>query len=290
MKTYHIISNPVAGKNKASKNLNEVETLLKAYDVQYETHISQGERDATRIARELTSAGATELIAVGGDGTLHEVLNGIEDPSSCNLGLIPSGTGNDFAEHIGLPLQTRDALSVILDGEAKSTDYLDVGGVRCMNVAGLGMDVDVLERCKKGKMKGKLKYLLSLVQSLFAFKGYNVEIQSEGVTQTRDVLIAAACNGEQFGGGIKICPVADSTDGKLNAIIVDCIGGKMKIIKAFMQLMKGKILEYPAATHFTCEKLRFLPKNPCTVQLDGELYTDLDFTVTLQKGLRFYRP
>ncbi len=290
MKTYHIISNPVAGKNKSLKNLCLIESVFKQRGLQYRTHTSAGERDATRIVRELTSAGEKEIIAVGGDGTLHEVLNGIYDPTVCNLGLIPSGTGNDFAEHLGLPMQAEDALSLILDGEATPTDYLEVGGVRCMNVAGIGMDVDVLERCKKGKLKGKIKYLLSLVQSLFAFKGYKVDIECEGVTQTRDVLIAAACNGNQFGGGIQICPVADSTDGKLNAVIVDCIGGKLKIIKAFLQLMKGKILQYPAASHFLCDSLRFLPEKPCTVQLDGELYKDLDFTVTLKKGLRFYRP
>ena len=157
-----------------------------------------------------------------------------------------------------------------------------------MNVAGLGMDVDVLERCKKGRMKGKPKYLLSLVQSLFAFKGYKVKIECEGAEQERDVLIAAACNGSQFGGGIQICPTAQVDDDKLNAVIVDCIGGKWKIIKAFIQLLKGKILEYPATTHFLCERLTFVPQTPCTVQLDGELYQNLDFTVEIKKGLCFY--
>ncbi|MBO5241003.1 MAG: diacylglycerol kinase family lipid kinase [Clostridia bacterium] len=289
MKKYHIISNPTAGKTKAKKSLELVENVFSERGASFETHLSESEKDATRIVRELTEAGETEIIAHGGDGTLHEVLNGLADPALCNLGLIPSGTGNDFAEKIGLPLEPVKAAELILNGEAKQTDYLDVGGVRCMNVAGLGMDVDVLERCKRGKMKGKIKYLLSLVQSLFAFKGIKVQIESEGVSEERDVLIAAACNGSQFGGGIRICPVADVTDKKLNAVIVDCIGGKMKIIKAFLQLMKGKILEYPLAKHFLCEKLKFIPAKPCTVQLDGELYTDLDFTVQLRSGLKFYR-
>ena len=291
MKKFHIISNPVAGKkkNKTKNTLELIESVFLKNGVDFQTHFSQGQKDATRIVRELTLAGETEIIAHGGDGTLHEVLNGIAEPARCNIGLIPSGTGNDFAEKIGLPLDPVKATELILNGEAKPTDFLEVGGVRCMNVAGLGMDVDVLERCQKGKMKGKMKYLLSLLQSLFAYKGIKVQIESEGVQEERDVLIAAACNGSQFGGGIRICPVADVADGKLDAVIVDCIGGKLKIIKAFMQLMKGKILEYPSAKHFTCDKLKFTPFSPCTVQLDGELYKDLDFTVQVGGGLKFYR-
>ena len=289
MKTYHIISNPFAGKTKAKNSLSEIESVFLKNGVKFETHLTQSEKDASRIAFELTSLGETEIIAHGGDGTLHEVLNGLADPASCNLGLIPAGTGNDFAEKINLPFEPSKATELILNGQAKDTDYLDVSGVRCMNVCGIGMDVDVLERCKRGKMKGKIKYLLSLVQSLFAFKGIKVQIESDGVFEERDVLIAAACNGAQFGGGIRICPVADVSDKKLNAVIVDCIGGKMKIIKAFLKLMKGKILEYPLTKHFLCDRLKFIPAKPCTVQLDGELYKDLEFNVQVKSGLKFYR-
>ncbi len=287
---YHIILNPTAGKKKSVKNLTVVERILAERGVDFEVHPTSAVHDATDIAKRLTLAGANELIVLGGDGTLHEVLSGIDNLATCRLGLVPSGTGNDFAGRVGIPMDVEKALKIILDGDTKPTDYLEVGGVRCMNVAGVGMDVEVLERCKKGKLKGKLKYLMSLVKSLFAYKGLPITIESEGQSEKRDVLIAAACNGTQFGGGIAICPVAEVDDGKMDVVIVDCIGGKMKIIKAFIQLLKGKILEYPAAKHFLCERVRFTPDTPCTVQLDGELYTDLHFDVKICKGLQFYRP
>lgn len=286
---YHIILNPVSGKKRALKNLRIVEKLFSERGVAYEVHKSQAVRDAEAIARRLTLQDEREIIVLGGDGTLHEVLNGLTDPAVCTLGLIPSGTGNDFAEKLGVSLDAEKATLAILDGEAKPVDYLEVGGVRSMNVAGMGIDVDVLERCQRGKMKGKLKYLFSLIRSLFAYKGYSVEIETEGRTEKKDVLIAAACNGSQFGGGIGICPTADIADGKMDVVIVDCIGGAWKIIKAFMKLMKGKILEYPLTTHFLCDKVRFIPKNPCTVQLDGELYRDLTFEAKICQGLKFYR-
>ena len=286
---FHIIFNPVAGKKKSEKNLAIVERIFRSRKVAYEVHKSNAVGDAQKITRELTKNGAQDIIALGGDGTLHEVLNGLAEPTACRLGLIPSGTGNDFAESIGIPENAEKATCRILDGEAKEINYLEIGGVRSMNVAGLGMDVDVLERCQKGKIKGKIKYLMSLIQSLFAFKGYKIQVESEEYAQEHDALIAAVCNGAQFGGGIQICPTAKPDDDKISVVIVDCIGGKIKIIKAFLQLMKGKILEYPATHHFLCERVKFIPAVPCTVQLDGELYKNLTFDVKICKGLKFYQ-
>ena len=285
---YNIICNPVAGKKKAFVNLRTIERVLTERGVPYKVHKSGGVHDAEYIARKLTEQGETEFIVIGGDGTLNEVLNGLKDPSVCKVGLIPSGTGNDFAARMGISLDAEKAILRILDGEAKPVDYIDVSGTRSMNVAGLGMDVDVLERCQRGRMRGKLKYLMSLIKSLFAFKGYRVKIVGEGVEQTRDVLICAVCNGAVFGGGIKICPEADPTDGLMNVVIVDCIGGKWKIIKAFIELMKGKVLEYPLTTYFKAESVEFIPENACPIQLDGEVYQNHEFKATICKGLKFY--
>ena len=84
-------------------------------------------------------------------------------------------------------------------------------------------------------MKGKMKYLFSLLQSLFAFKGYRIEMESDGKKESHSALIAAVCNGAQFGGGIPICPAAEVDDGKFDVIVVDCIGGVWKIIKEHSQ-------------------------------------------------------
>ncbi len=286
---YHIILNPVAGKKRARKNLAVIERILNERKIPYEAHITGAANDAKETVRRLTADGVEDILVLGGDGTLHEVLNGLVDPTKCRLGLIPSGTGNDFATKIGLPTDPEKAILKVIDGEAKPTDYLEVSGIRCMNVCGMGMDVDVLERCNRGKKKGKLKYFWSLLHSLFTFKGIPVTVSADGREEKRNALIAAACNGTQIGGGIAICPVAEVDDHKIDVVIVDCIGGKWKIVKAFMKLMKGKILEYPATSHFLCDRVTFTPDAPRTVQLDGELYENLIFDVRLKKGLAFYR-
>ncbi len=286
---FNLIYNPVAGKHKAFKNLQAVERVLKERNVEYQILKSGGVHDAQYIANKLTKEGHTEHIVLGGDGTLNEVLNGLVDPSVCKLGLIPSGTGNDFASRMDIPMDPEKAILRIVNGEAKPVNYIEVSGTRSMNVAGLGIDVDVLERCQRGRMRGKLKYLMSLVKSLFAFKGIKVTVESEGrETETRDVLIGAVCNGSQFGGGIKICPEADPADDKLNVVLVDCIGGTWAIVKAFVQLMKGKILEYPLTTHFLAEKVTITAEGNCPIQLDGEVYQNHKFEAKLCKGLRFW--
>ena len=286
---YHIIYNPIAGKKKALKNLREVQSVLQNRGVAYELHETQACRDAETIARELTSAGHNDLIVLGGDGTLHEVLNGIVDPTQCRLGIVPSGTGNDFVEGLGIPFKVTEALELILAGNVKDTDYLVIGDRRCMNIAGLGVDVDVLVRCTTGKMRGKLKYIISLFQTIFAFKGYPITLEVDGKVEERNILIATTCNGTQFGGGIRMCPPAKVDDGKIDVVIVDSIKGKGKILKALMMLMKGKILEHPKATHFLCDSIRIGKAAGCPVQLDGEVYYDLTYDARVERGLKIYR-
>ena len=286
---YCIIVNPNAGKGKGKKNLKTALKLFSERGAEYSVFETTRAGEAKEFSQRLTASGEKEIIVVGGDGTLHEVLNGLSDPSSCRLGLIPSGTGNDFAAAAGLPSNAAQAAEIILSGETKETDFLCVGGVRCMNVGGLGMDVDVLVRCKKGRfVKGKIKYLLSLLQSLFTFKGYEIEIESGERRETHKALIAVACNGTQSGGGIRICPASVIDDGKIDVMAVECMG-KAQIVKAFLYLMKGKVLDYPAAEHFLCERVKIVPSLPCTVQLDGELYDGLEFDARIERGLKMYR-
>ena len=286
---YCIIVNPNAGKGKGRKNLKTALKLFSERGAEYSVFETTRAGEAKEFSERLTSSGEQEIIVVGGDGTLHEVLNGLSDPSSCRLGLIPSGTGNDFSAAAGLPSNAAQAAEIILSGETKETDFLCVGGVRCMNVGGLGMDVDVLVRCKKGRfVKGKIKYLLSLLQSLFTFKGYEIEIESGERRETHKALIAVACNGTQIGGGIRICPASVIDDGKIDVMAVECMG-KAQIVKAFLYLMKGKVLDYPAAEHFLCERVKIVPSQPCTVQLDGELYDGLEFDARIECGLKMYR-
>lgn len=308
---YHVIVNPKAGKRRAKKSLNTLKRVFDEHGVPYAVYETARAGEAKELAARLTalplpqtaapsaSSAPSEttaltdepvkLVVVGGDGTLHEVLGGIADPARCLLGLIPAGTGNDFAAAAGIPENAEKAAKLLLNGEAKPTDFLEVGGVRCMNIAGLGIDVDVLVRCSRGKLKGKIKYLISLIQSMFAFKGVEVSFENGGKEETFKGMLAAACNGTKFGGGIQICPAAKIDDGLIDVVAVDFIGGVFSIVKAFAWLMRGKVLDYPLTRHFRAERVSVRTKAPCAVQLDGEIYENLNFSVEVKRGLRVYR-
>lgn len=285
---YHIISNPTAGKRGNKYCLDIAKATFDEAGAEYTVYETTKRGEAQEIAKRLTLDGATELVVVGGDGTLHEVLNGIANPSECRLGIIPAGTGNDFAEVAKIPLDAKEATKLILKGETKQTDFLTIGGTRCMNIGGMGLDVDVLDRCRKGKLKGRIKYFISLFQSVLAFKGLKIVYKNGDEMVEKNAMIAAVCNGRQFGGGMPVCPIAKIDDGKMDVVVVEHIKGLGNIVKAFLKLMKGKILDESISSHFLCDEIA-ISSTDCPKQLDGEIYDGIKFEAKIESGLNVYR-
>ena len=292
---YHLIVNPDAGKHKTLRAARAVADFFDEREAEYVIHEMTSKQILRTTIRELSAPLKEDeerrnVIVVGGDGTMHAVLNALDDISSVNIGLIPAGTGNDFAASVKLPSDTKKAADIILNGTPRDMDYLDVGGVRCMNVGGLGIDVDVLKRYNKSqKIHGRLKYMRCLIQSILHFKGNDIIIESEGKSEKHRAFLAVACNGSQIGGGIKICPAAVAGDGLIDVCFVEMVRGP-KVIGAFIKLLKGKVLEYKKTTHFRCKRVRFEIPGGATVQLDGELYDNLDFDAQIKTGLKMYLP
>lgn len=304
---YHVIVNPEAGKNKRSKTLDKIKKVFDAYGVEYVVHKTEHAGAAKGIAAALTKPPMENLsfddllrakeqkrekvkiVVVGGDGTLHEVINGIYDISKVELGLIPSGTGNDFAAAAGIPEDVEKAAKIVLERPPQDTDYLEVDGVKCMNVGGLGIDVAVLVRYAQYKKRTKFTYFKSLIRTIFKYKGTNITVKANGEEETHNAFIVAACNGFQFGGGIKICPVADASDGKMNIIVVDYVKSFFGIVGMLTKLVGGKLYKHKSTKHFLCEEVSFQTETPCPLQLDGEIYENLRFNAKVKQGLMMYR-
>lgn len=283
---FYFIAKPLKGKK--AKLHTQIEERMKKEGLPYEFRVTQSKGEGKELAARFSRRENAVIVVVGGDGTLNDALNGIADPSSCALGLIPAGTGNDFAAAAKIPKGIA-ALDLILRGEPRYTDYLAFSdGRRSMNIAGAGIDVDILLRCERMKrFRARSKYFFSLIASLCKFRGMGMKITANGRTEEGNFLFAAVCNGRQFGGGIPICPPAKMDDGKLDLVYVSCPKHKLRPL---LKLMRGKVLDLPIARHVLCEEAKLEFAGPFTAQYDGELYGADSFEVKLvHHSLRIYR-
>lgn len=268
---------------KGWMTLKKLKERMQASGKEYEIHLTDRKGQAAEYAARLSEKEGATIVAVGGDGTVNEVLSGIADLSRCTFGILPCGTGNDFAASVDLP-EGLDSLDIILRGETKYTDYLQFeDGKRSLNIAGVGIDVDILDRCERGRWHGKGKYFLSLLKSVFTFRGIRLAVEANGERKEYNAMIAACCNGKQFGGGIRICPSAVVDDGKMDLVVVD-FPQKSKIPGALLKLMKGKIFDLPFAHHILCEKAVIETEDNIIAQFDGELKQVSGMSVSLVSG------
>ena len=289
---YHFIVNLKAGKGKTQKAVEQIEEYMRANGVPYEIHASKYPGESIELARALSAAGGN-IVAVGGDGTFNEVLNGL-DTQKAVLGFIPAGVGNDFARAAGISQKPKEALQNILKGRVINADYINVGNRehmrRCLNVAGTGLDIDVLQRYNRKRRKTKLNYYLSLFRSLLTFKGYQIEMTLNGETTSHNAFIAAAANGQYFGGGMKISPDSDIYDGKLDVILIH-MTKRRKIPGMLLKFLKGRHLELPVTNTYKADSVKIKCLQNNFVNIDGELLGNLEFNAqVVQGGLKMFAP
>ncbi len=287
-----LIVNPTAGGKhgeKILKALAQVESRLKERGVSYAVHHAQLKGQTTELTKTLIDNGSTDIVVMGGDGTLHAAINGFHSFDRVNMGIIPCGTGNDFAHALNIPKDYTKAIDLIIDGTPKHTDFMQMPTVRGLNVIGMGIDVEVLKRYSRLKKKTKWGYTKCLIKTLFKFKVINFSAKLDDKENDYNSFIAAVANGSVFGGGIPICPVAVASDGKLDFVAVKGMN-KLALIRAFLKLKKGKVLKLKQATHLKGEQIKIDTAIPYTVNVDGELYENIPFEVKIiSNALKIYR-
>lgn len=290
---YHIIINELNFKSRNAKDIEAVKRVFERTGKKYTFHFTKAKGDAKRITQEISAKGELcTVIAMGGDGTLHEVVNGVVDFENTRVGLIPMGSGNDFATAVGIPFDIKSAAEIIAFRTARPIDYIQLSsGLRSINALGVGIDVDILKRAYTGKTKGKSKYLKALIVSLIKFKSVNFTVKYKDKEEKHFGLIAGLGNGKQIGGGIKVFPESEVDDGYMDLIIVDYLT-RFKTVIAFIKLMMGKINTIKEVTHVKCKKATLIPEDKnFTLQAEGELYENIPLEAELISGkLKFYYP
>lgn len=302
----YFIVNPASHSGKGVQLWKQVAHVLKERRIPCEVFFSQKQGDAAAIAERLTASledGEERLlIALGGDGTVNEVMQGICDFDRVKFGYIPTGSSNDLARDMGIGRNACQALEVILGGGKEQR--MDVGCVswkengilkrrRFLVSCGMGYDAAVCEEALSSKIKdilnriglGKLTYLGIGLKQMMAARYVKAVIRLDGeeTIHLDKMLFIANMSHRYEGGGFCFCPQADAQDGLLDLCVVNQVPRwKFPVIIPFA--LKGKHFRFAGVTHYRSARIDIKTSAPLWVQTDGEIPGRLDrITVTVEK-------
>lgn len=237
---------------------------------------------AVELARQAGLDGYDMVIAVGGDGTVHEVINGLMQVPAAKrpiLGIVPAGSGNDFAHAIGLPDDPEQALARALQGEPSTIDlglFKDSTGRQEYfdNTLGIGFDAVVTIRSHKlPLLRGFIMYLTAVIQTiLLNFDPMKLQIETESEQWELPTLMLVVCNGPREGGGFHVAPEAVMTDGIFHYASIRQVSRPM-MFRLIPEVMNGTHGRFPQVRMGTCKHMRLTSDRPIYIHADGEIYT-----------------
>jgi YegS/Rv2252/BmrU family lipid kinase len=222
------------------------------------------------------------LLAVGGDGTLHQVLQHLDTDQQV-LGLLPAGTGNDVARTIGYPRRLRERIARLAELQAQATDFGTAAGRRFINSAGIGLDAETLRTREQKKGFFHRNYTAAFLLTLNKLKPIAATISIDGEEQSGEYHWVLMMNTPYIGGGTPIAPDASMDDGKLDALVVRKLG-KFRLLTLMPAALSGRHLRVQGTEYQQVRSLKVTAEKPVDyVALDGELVLwaqrELEFTV-----------
>ena len=281
MSNLTLVLNPYAGKGAGRGLRGRIVEKIRSRTSDFELIETTRPREGTEIARNTSSH---VVVAVGGDGTVHEVANGILGSGKV-LGVLPIGSGNDFVKSIGIPSSLDDSISALISGRTalidvgmveieKSADDLNPvhGGKSCfVNGLGIGFDAAVAIRTQQFRfVSGTLVYVLAVLQTLGRYVPPEFKVSvDQRVSNSRNLLVAIG-NGRCAGGGFYLTPEAKVADGQLDLCIVEAIS-TMAILRLMPLVMKGKHHNVHGVRFERGECITVEASNPTAVHADGEI-------------------
>lgn len=285
MERYCLISNRVAGSGSAGAYIDRVKALMENRGVDFEIRETQYPGHATELAKAAVDEGFDVIVAVGGDGTLRETALSVVHTDRV-LGLLPCGTGNDYARPLGIPTDAEAALDILLNGETHTVDAGMANDQIFFNIAGFGFDVDVLDYTEEFKPKcrnGETAYRLGCLKAVLGLKLRRSTLTFPDGTIERNVLMAAAGVGTHFGGGMNVLPESDMSDGLLDVCIAHDVK-RIGVLKLLPKFIKGKHLGLKCITYRKATEVSVVCDPVSRIEVDGERMDGTPVTFRILPG------
>lgn len=287
---WYFIVNPRAGSGKTMPLWVPAENKLTRLGIPYVTAYTDHKRHATTLAYDAAAEGYRKIIAVGGDGSVHETFNGImrwcddtgTSPEEFTLGVAPIGSGNDWIKSLNIPHDMDEVVRIIARGKTARMDVVKVnsaGGKKCYmaNIGGAGFDSHVCKRVniqKEGGARGKKIYLNALRHTMFSLKPISIKVVADGEKIFQGPAYSFALgNGRYSGSGMRQVPLAIMDDGILDVTIIPKMP-MMTMLKQIPRLFNGTLNESRDVVMARCKTLEITPLNEESAdiyELDGEI-------------------
>ncbi|MDQ3411701.1 MAG: diacylglycerol kinase family lipid kinase [Chloroflexota bacterium] len=284
--TIGVILNPRANAGRAIQVLPRLADALAAAEHCYQIHVTTAPGDASVAARRFAGQGIELILAVGGDGTINEVANGLLEHGGTRLGIVPAGRGADFMRTLAPSYRPLSDVAALAAAMPRRVDlglatFADGACRAFVNVAGVGFDAEVARRTARSRLPGRhTPYLAGLATALLGYRNRDMTVTIDGERVAGPMRAVLVANGQFFGGGFRIVPAAAIDDGVLDVAIIGDIG-RLDLVRTVPRLYRGQHTAHRAFRHLPARSVRVETAATARVELDGELagYAPVTFTV-----------
>ncbi len=288
------IINPAAGKGKSVELIPFIQEYFKNRDQEdFIVEVTRHPGHAAELARKYSQGEPCRIYSIGGDGTVNEIVNGMAG-SSAALGVIPTGSGNDFIRSLHSETEVNTIITRTIEGIEKSMDLARVNDKYFVNISSIGFDANVVYNAelfkKKPGITGSMAYLLSIIYTVFKHKICHIEVHIDGEKTDMKALLVAVANGRYYGGGMMPAPDARLDDGLLDVCLVSEVS-RLEILSLFPKYMKGRHGVIKQVSFKKCQRVKILSDEEFCLNIDGEIVAArcADFEI-IRSGIKVILP
>lgn len=275
-----LIVNPVSGRGRGVKVAAQVCRILNARGIDHNLCYSTTTHEPTALAQAALKEQCPQVVAIGGDGLVHQVANVLVGTDT-TLGIIPAGTGNDFARGLGIPLEIDRAVDVLADGVKQAVDVGQANDRYFFSVAVLGLAAAVNRRANQFKhFRINALYTAATVASVFLDHPIKFTVQYDGQTRYCYSWLIAVANTWSSARGMALVPAARPDDGMLDACIVHGMG-KWELLYTFPRVFAGRHIYSTGIETLRGRKITISAETPCELFADGEYIGSLPMTLSV---------